>query len=440
MRFKKTLLVNVYYQESGYGEKLNFPPIGLGYISEYLHKENIQHEIIDTGTGSGFEDVHDRIQYWKPDLVGFSLNSTCFPKSFTLIENVKKQFPDVKIVVGGPHVSTEGVKCLGDNIEIDYGVIKEGEIPLAYLCNGVSLENIPGLIWRTDSGEVIANNLQMFEIEDFPFPRYNSFDLSSYYTDSISIITSRGCPFLCTFCQQSSLLGKKWRGRTPQSVVDEIEYWYCQGYSSIHILDDNFAFDKERLIHISGLITQKEMKDLDISLVGGVRISYVNRETLLAIKRMGVRYISFGVESGSDKILKLIRKGCTVKQAEKAIKMAVDLGFSVRLFFIIGMPLETMEDVSKSFELALRFNVDEVRFFNLMPYEGTGIMDWINENDATLLYSYAEYMSDFKKFKQIPVFDSPGGMNIEEKAKALRMSKEIINTVEERRAEHSQRI
>jgi hypothetical protein len=75
-----------------------------------------------------------------------------------------------------------------------------------------------------------------------------------------------------------------------------------------------------------------------------------------------------------------------------------------------------------------------------MPYEGTGIMDWINENDATLLYSYAEYMSDFKKFKQIPVFDSPGGMNIEEKAKALRMSKEIINTVEERRAEHSQRI
>src|SRR3989338_4211601 len=107
MRFKKVLLVNLYYKESGYGERLIFPPVGLGYISQYLEQENILHEIIDTGTGCGNEDVMKKIRNMEPDLVAFSLNSICFPKSFELIRRIKEIFPQVVVVVGGPHVSSE---------------------------------------------------------------------------------------------------------------------------------------------------------------------------------------------------------------------------------------------------------------------------------------------------------------------------------------------
>ena len=113
--------------------------------------------------------------------------------------------------------------------------------------------------------------------------------------------------------------------------------------------------------------------------------------------------------------------------------MAVDMGFLVRLFFIIGFPHETLEDVQKSFDLALRHQIYEVRIFNLIPYEDTGIMRWLNENNATLLFPYDEYMSDFKRFQRIPIFDAPVGMSVEEKMRALCMADDIVQQVEQRR-------
>lgn len=437
MRFNRVLLVNLYYKESGYGDKLNFPPVGLGYISQYLEKENISHEVIDTGAGYSHEDVVCRIREYKPDLVGFSLNSICYTKSFDLIRSVKKSFPDIVVAAGGPHVSTRVGSILAENEAIDFAIVQEGEIPLSLLCSGKPLESIPGLIWRAKEGKIDSNSPQVSDINNIPYPRYEHFDLlKNYNSGSISIVTSRGCPFGCAFCQQSSLLGKKWRGRKTQDVVGEIEYWYNRGFSSIHILDDNFGLDKSRFLHISELISARKMKDLRLVLIGGLRIQNMTEDMLLALKRMGVRNLSFGVESGSDKILKFIDKGTTVKEIDRVVKMAVDMGFLVRLFFIIGFPYETMEDVKKSFEIALRYKVHEVRFFNLVPYEETKIMKWIKENDAELLYSYEEYMSNFKHFQRMPIFNTKEGMTLDEKKEALRMADSVVRQVEERRLDY----
>jgi len=434
MRFRSVLLVNLYYQESGYGERLNFPPVGLGYMSELLEAENIPHEVVDTGAGHTHAYVLEQIGATGAELVGFSLNSVCFPKSYELIRQVRKLFPELRIIVGGPHVSTRKAAILVENTAIDFAIVGEGEIPLARLCKGELLEHIPGLIYRGANGEIFENINYMEAIENLPFPRYKHFDVKDkYLSGNMSILTSRGCPFKCIFCQQSSLLGKKWRGRTAENVVQEIRYWYDEGFSTIHILDDNFTLQKKRVLHIADLLTESNMKDLEISLVGGVRVQGTDRELLGALQRIGVRHISFGIESGSDRVLDFIGKGMTVQDADRVISMAVDMGFLVRLFFIIGFPHETLEDVQKSFDLALRHQIYEVRIFNLIPYEDTGIMRWLNENNATLLFPYDEYMSDFKRFQRIPIFDAPVGMSVEEKMRALCMADDIVQQVEQRR-------
>lgn len=432
--FKKVLLVNLYYKESGYGERLNFPPVGLGYISQFLEKEGIEHAIIDTGAGYEHKDVLDKVNDFKPDLVGFSLNSICFPKSLDLMRETKKQFPQVSIVAGGPHISTRRDGVLKENDMVDYGIAREGEIPLALLCKGEDMSRIPGLIWRDSSGEVHCNEVEVSNIEGFPFPRFDKFDLQTRYDQgNISILTSRGCPFRCAFCQQSSLLGKNWRGRKNESVVEEIEYWHKRGFKSIHVLDDNFTFDKKRFFHIVDLLITKNLEGLKFSLIGGIRIQNTDEEILLKLKKIGVKKLSFGIESGSDKILKFIKKGISIADADRIVKMAVDMGFDVRLFFIIGFPYEKMEDVKKSFDFALKHKIREARFFNLVPYEGTAIMDWIKaDSNAKLLYPYEEYMSNFKHFQRDPLFDSEKGMTLDEKKKALQMADDVVRKIEKR--------
>ncbi|MFA5337141.1 MAG: cobalamin-dependent protein, partial [Candidatus Omnitrophota bacterium] len=258
MRFNRALLINLYYKESGYGDRLNFPPVGLGYLSQYLERENIAHDVIDTGAGLNEDDVFQKVKLFDPELLAFSLNSICFPRSLVLIAKLKKNFPNVAIVIGGPHASTKQAALLKENATIDFVIVKEGEIPLALLCKGEELGNIPGLIWRDKDKIIRSNGLKRLNINEFPYPLYRNFELSkNYNSGTIGIVTSRGCPFECAFCQQSSLLGKDWRSRTAASVIEEIEHWYNKGIASVHILDDNFGLDKKRIFEIADLLEQR---------------------------------------------------------------------------------------------------------------------------------------------------------------------------------------
>jgi len=147
---------------------------------------------------------------------------------------------------------------------------------------------------------------------------------------------------------------------------------------------------------------------------------------------MGVKIISFGIESGSNKILKFIRKGATSEQADRLIGLATSMGFDVKLFFILGFPTETMEDVQMSFDLALKHPIASVRFFNLVPYADTPLMKWLEENNVHFNYEYDEYMNNFKRFQRIPIFEHQGGMSLNEKLEALNLADEIVELVEDR--------
>jgi radical SAM superfamily enzyme YgiQ (UPF0313 family) len=157
----------------------------------------------------------------------------------------------------------------------------------------------------------------------------------------------------------------------------------------------------------------------------------MTREKLTLLKRIGVEFLSFGVESFSDKVLSYIKKGTTTRQIEKVVSMATEMGFKVRLFFIIGFPYETRESLEDAFTFVQKYPLYQVRFFNLVPYEGTELMKWIDSH-GKLLYPPEEYMANFRRYQDIPLFESPYSMSVKEREEALQTARHLAERIHQR--------
>ncbi|MBW2974182.1 radical SAM protein, partial [Candidatus Woesearchaeota archaeon] len=311
--------------------------------------------------------------------------------------------------------------------------VGEGEESFYELVAGRPLEEVKGLVYKDGKGRIRSNERRITEdIDTIPFPKFRMFELEKYPTRIIPIISSRGCPFKCIFCQQSSLLSKNWRGVSAGYFIRALKYWKDKGHDDIHVLDDNFAFDINRLRGIAELYEKEGLKDVKLSLIGGVRISSGSKEILGLLKRLGVDYISFGIESFSDPVLDFIRKGTTEKKIEEAVRNATEMGFKVRLFFIIGFPYQTKESLRNTYKFVLKYPVYQVRFFNLIPYENTGLMEWLDEN-GRMIYDPYEYMNNFKRYQDIPVFEAKHTMSPEERKNELKIAREFEKLIAERK-------
>ena len=426
------LLVNVYYAESGYGDRLLTPPLGIAYLSEYLTARKVDHHIMDMGLGYTSDQIISRVKELNCSAMGFSINSLCMDKTVNLITSAKEAVPSLRIIAGGPHVSTLQEELFRECPGIDYAIIGEGEESLFELLRGDAPENIPGLIYRDAGGNVRVNGKRITEnIDALPFPQFEKFELGSYEDTSIPLLTSRGCPYKCVFCQQSSLLSKNWRGKSAEYFVEEIQHWIGRGCRTFQILDDNFAYDLQRLKSIRKIFLKHAIPALTINIVGGVRVSGMTAEKLALLKSIGVEYISFGVESFSDEVLRFIKKGTTTGRIEKVVSLATGMGFKVRLFFIIGFPYETVQSLEDMFAFIRRYPIYQARFFNLVPYRGTALMNWIDAH-GRMLYSYNEYMNNFKAYQDIPLFEAAHTMSVAERAQALNRARQLAESMHDK--------
>ena len=432
MKKHQIVLINIYYSESGYGDILNFPPLGIAFISEYLNLNDIDHQIIDMGLGYVSEQILENIHSLQPKWIGISLNSLLINRTRNLIEKIKEVSPAVNIVVGGPHVTTQGIIIFSEFPSVDYAIVGEGEVSFFELISNKPKSEIKGLAYKAEDGSFKINERRITEdIDNIPFPKFEKFELNKYLRRIIPIISSRGCPFKCIFCQQSSLLSKNWRGVSAEYFIECIKYWVEKGYTEIHILDDNFTFNQRRLEKIVELYEKENIKNIKLVLIGGIRISQTTKKTLQLLKRLNIEIIAFGVESFSDKVLKFIKKDTTEKQIEETIKNAIDMGFKVKLFLIIGFPYQTPESLRKTYKLVLTYPIYQVRFFNLVPYENTALMEWLDEN-GEFIYPSSVYMNEFKKYQYIPLFKAKNTMNVEERTRELKIAKDVTRLVEER--------
>ena len=381
------------------------PHTGQAYIAQTLYQEEIEYDVLDMNLGYKTADLMKRIKDFRPDLVGMSLISQEYRKSYELLSAVKERYPQIKTVVGGPHVTILKEKVLRDCPAVDFGVVKEGEGLLVELCRGVTEDNIKGLIFRFGEEIIYTGERPWLKnLDELPWPRYHYFELEKYI-NTITIYTSRGCPHKCIFCP-NRIVSPAFRMRSSDNVVDEIEYWYERGKRQFNFDDDNFNMDHSRVFEICDKIEQRGLKDLFIHCSNGIRADRVDREMLTRMWDVGFRSIAFGVDGGNNKILKIVKKGETIEAIEEGIKISCEIGFDVKLLFVIGTPYETRDDVEDKVRLTRKYPVHDVHFYNTIPYPGTELYDWVEKNNC-FIKKPEEYLNDVSCLVNDPVFETP---------------------------------
>ncbi|MFQ5720893.1 MAG: B12-binding domain-containing radical SAM protein [Candidatus Aminicenantales bacterium] len=402
MSYERVLFVNPPSKAEWKGIR---PHLGLGYLAQTLKEQGFHYEVIDMNFGYRLEHVLRKIEDYKPQLLGMTLISLEYKKSYQFLSTIKEFFPDLKIAVGGPHLTLLKEEVLKECKAVDYGVIYEGEKTLIELCQGNSPQRIKGIMFRED-GDIFSTGNYEFEmdLDRIPWPRYDKFELSRYIPE-IDIYSSRGCVFQCIFCPNRKI-SPVYRMRSAENVVDEIEYWSERGYRQFNFDDDNFNFSRQRVLRICDEIERRGLRNLFLRCSNGLRADRIDREILIRMKEVGFKYIAFGVEGGNDKILAVLKKGETMEQIEEAVRNAIDLNYDVKLLFIVGGPYETREDIEDRVKFSLRYPVQDVHFYNIIPYPGTELFDWIKKNNYFLIQP-GTYLNDISCLDKIPVFETP---------------------------------
>lgn len=423
-RYSRVMLIKPIYFRSHYGHR--HLPAGLGYISEALNRVGILNTVVDMGLGYDLEELKSKIQKFEPDLIGVSIMSLGYKDTYGMINELKKAYPEIAVIAGGPHVSTLRERVMRDCLSIDYGVTLEGEQTIIDLCSDhIPVTEIKGLLYRDSSREIkyTGNREFISDLDTNGFPTYSQFELHKY-PPAITVTTSRGCPYACIYCSAHIAIGKRFRFRSAESVADEFEYWHKRGLQEFWIADDNFTLRQERAWQICDEIEKRHLSGLKIACGNGIRADKVTRELLARMKEVGFYQLAFGVEAGTDEILKRLRKSETINTIEYAVKNACDLGYQVKLFFLLGSPGETKDDIRNSINLATKYPVYDVCFNNLIPYPNTELFDWVTER-GYLKEGWEVYLNDASHKDNEPFFRTPE-LSFKERKRLYEWSNRIV--------------
>jgi radical SAM superfamily enzyme YgiQ (UPF0313 family) len=239
------------------------------------------------------------------------------------------------------------------------------------------------------------------DLDKLPFPARSLTPFKKYYSiiarknPTTTMFTSRGCPYQCLFCDRPHL-GKIFRARSAQNVVDELAEISGMGIEEVFIYDDTFTIDRQRVVDICNLLLQKNIKlNWDIR----ARVNTVDEDLLLLMKKAGCTRIHYGVEAGTEKILKVLRKGISIEMVRKAFELTKKASIETAGYFMIGSPTETMDDIKETIKLARELFPDYVHFSVLTPFPATdlylkGIAEGIIKKDYWREFS-ANPQADF---------------------------------------------
>lgn len=335
-------------------------PLGLGYIAAMLELNGVSSTILDMNIlDMKTEELEKKVANINPDIVGITSMTCNYSNAVKVAKVVKVWNPETFVVIGGVHATFVHTEILKTVPEIDAVVRYEGEITMSELVDvvdkGTKLNEIKGITFRKGDKLVSTPHREKIEnLDDLPYPAYHVLEppLEKYIhihgVRNCPVITTRGCPFECIFCSTAAFHGRKYRTRKISKIVDELEY-VKERYKITHIsfVDDNFTMKKDRVFELC-----REMKNRNLSLKWGcsARVDQVSEGLLKAMKDVGCEDLFFGIESASQDVLNLIKKGFSVQQAKDSVKMAEKLGIKTHCSFIIGLPGESVESLNKMIE------------------------------------------------------------------------------------------
>lgn len=355
-------------------ERKGLPFLGIGYIGSWLEKHDYEVEITDPHTFNwDINRAIEEILNHKPQAVGVTATTNNRFKAISLIKELKQQNRDLFIFVGGPHFAMTAKNVLEVVPEIDCVVKGEGEITsqkvldvlqknrgLTPQRNSAGFSQVKGIFYRDKEGKIKETPDRPFEhnINKFKL-NWDLFKMEKYHRNidgtnirSIGVISARGCPNRCAFCVNAAFRKGILRLRNPIKFVDEVEFLKNKcGFQGFDFWDDTLTVSREHVRKICNEILKRE---LDIKWYARARVNTVDKEILSLMKKAGCIKISYGVESGSPKILKLIRKNITPEQAITAAQISSDLGMKVVMNFMVNLPYEKKEDLKMTINLMRR--------------------------------------------------------------------------------------
>ncbi|OQY95530.1 MAG: hypothetical protein B6D41_06040 [Chloroflexi bacterium UTCFX4] len=395
----------------------NTPHLGIAYLAAMSDRRGDEVAVFDQDVEE--EKLTDFVRRFQPDLVGIGTNTPQVKQGWLCAREVKSVLPNAVVVQGGPHVSALPEESAA-RPEVDMVARGEGEDTWIDISNHVEkwkadnpnfnvrdlhdrqnkmLDKILGITYMTTEGKLrhTYERPSVADLDALPFPAYKYFKMDRYTSlqpamdavdkgKSFSMMTSRGCPYRCTFCSQS-VMAEKWRARSPESVIAEWKHLvYDFGAQEIGLLDDSANIDRKRLYRLCELLIQEGLEDkANWIMINGIRANLADTELLGKMKEAGCKRVAFGVETGDEDILESIDKRVTHDQIRQAFKNAKKVGMETVGFFIIGLPGDTEVTMEKTIKFACELDPLVANFSMMTPYPGTKVWEQVHRNGGRML-------------------------------------------------------
>lgn len=343
-------------------------PIGLYYVGAVLKENNYDVEIFNWyNIHKTPQKITEVLLEKKPDIIGFSILNANRWGGIEIAQIAKQLNPDVKIIFGGVAPTFLWKHFLKHFSQIDFVVIGEGEHAFLNLVTLIEkgayerLERVKGIAFRKN-GKIIKTKavVPIKNLDELPIP--------AKHFKYQHLVFSRGCPWQCAFCGSPKFWGRKIRFHSPENFVRHLEMLYNKGITFFYVSDDNFTIKKDKVIDICKRILDKGLK---ITWVAISRVSYVDDEILYWMRKAGCTQISYGIESGSDRIRTLLNKDVETEQIKKAFALTHKYGIIARAYFIYGSPKESWETIQDTIDLIHQIKPLISMLYILEIYPGT---------------------------------------------------------------------
>lgn len=396
------------------------PNLGLGYLATIMLAGGHNVRILDSGKEKlKWNEFAKLVKEERYDIIGIQMFTHEVLSVKKHIEIIKQHSPDTTIICGGAHISGDPEGTMKMLEGLDFGFVGEAETAIKKFMelkkieygNHKLLMTIPNLVWRKGDKVVINPREFIKELDKIGFPAWHLMPLSDYPVSPHgtfckrapvgALIISRGCPFRCTFCAGKVVTGQTIRYRSVSNVLEEISLLYHRyGAREIHIEDDNFTLKRDYVIDFCNAIIRSGM-DLAFALPNGVRLDSLDEEMVKLMEKAGFYSMAVGIESGSDRILALMKKNLS----KKTIKEKIDLikkytRINLTGFFLMGYPGETEGEILETIDFAKSLKLDKASFMFLMPLPGSELWDLYKQGKRDIdwnnffYYRIVEGMSD----------------------------------------------
>lgn len=363
----RILFLNPRYFEENYRFKVNkiSPPLGMAILANILLQNSHEVMLLDLeGLKESIDEKMLDIKKIMPDITGIFGTSPIYNYIIDCSRKIRNFVPSSLIIIGGPCATFFPEKLLEDNLEIDYVFRGESENSILEFTkqieqyeNIIYPDKIPGICYRIANSIIIDSSIPRIDnLDDVPMPAYNLLNLGCYFESgsagkTITMMTSRGCPNKCIYCVEPLLYGHKFRGRSPENVVDEMKHLHYQyGIDHIVFYDATFNHDKNRVKKICHKLIEEP---IELTWRARVRADKIDREMVRLMKLAGCVELSLGVETGTQRLLDILRKNETIEEIKDAFQMIKENELWSSGYFMFGIPGETKDDMKRTIEFAI---------------------------------------------------------------------------------------